>query len=68
MNSLLLQSLLRHTYRDGTYSYHYAPAEWNQPDALVDRDKAQPTNDPADRFTYWPPQPVIAWLDSHPNT
>jgi hypothetical protein len=64
MNGFSLQRLIRHFYNDGTYSYHYAPVELNKDDALVNREDAVSTDDPADRFTYWPPQPIIAWLES----
>lgn len=67
MNSGSLRRLIRHFYRDGTYSFHYAPVEPNTDDALVDTDNAVTTSDPADRFTYWPPQPMTLWLNESRN-
>jgi hypothetical protein len=64
MNLVSLHRLIRHAYSDGTYSYHYAVAEVNQDDASMNSDRAGLSDDPADRFTDWPPQPVIAWLES----
>ena len=62
MKLVSLQRLARHAYTDGTYSYHYSPVEPDKDDALVNRDDAAPAYDPADRFTDWPPQPMIGWL------
>jgi hypothetical protein len=66
MNGQSLHRLIRHVYRDGTHSFHYVPVEVNKDDALVNKDDAvstnDPANDPADRFTYWPPQPMTVWL------
>jgi len=62
MHGPSLQRLIRHVYRDGTHSFHHAPVEANKDDAMVSRDDAVSANDPADRFTYWPPQPITVWL------
>jgi hypothetical protein len=59
-----LQRLIRHAYSDGTHSYHYAPVEVNKDDGLLNQDDPEPSNDVADRFTCWPPQPMIAWIES----
>jgi hypothetical protein len=40
--------------------------EANKDDALVNKGDSVSTDDPADRFTYWPPQPMIAWIESRP--
>ena len=71
MNGQSWQQLIRHVYRDGTHSFHYAPVEENKDDALMNPDDAVstngPANGPADRFTDWPPQPMTVWL-SEPKT
>jgi len=67
MNGQSWQRLIRHVYKDGTHSYHYAPVEVNKDDALEKNKDAVSTNDPADRFTDWPPQPMTIWL-SEPKT
>jgi hypothetical protein len=64
MKSISLQRLIRHAYRDGTYSYHYAPVAANQDEAAASTDEVVSIDDPADRFTCWPPQPIIAWIES----
>jgi hypothetical protein len=64
MNGFSLQRLIRHAYSDGTCSYHYAPVEVNKDDALVNNGDSVSTDNPADRFTDWPPQPMIAWIES----
>jgi hypothetical protein len=64
MNSFPLQRLIRHAYKDGSHSFHYAPVEVDKDDSLVNTHDAVSTNDPADRFTDWPPQPMIAWIES----
>ena len=62
MNGPSWQRLIRHVYKDGTHSLHYARVEVDKDDALVNKDDAVSPNDPADRFTDWPPQPMIGWL------
>ncbi len=64
MNAVSLHRLIRHAYSDGTFSYHYAVAEENRDSFTKNSDGPVSSDDPADRFTDWPPQPVIAWLES----
>ena len=63
MNVVPLRRLIRHTYSDGAYSYHYAPADGNRDDEAANIDDTTPAHDRADIFTDWPPQPMTAWLN-----
>jgi major membrane immunogen (membrane-anchored lipoprotein) len=62
MHAFSPQRLVRHSYSDGTYSYHYASVTGNRDEALMNIDVEDSTIDPADRLTFWPPQPMTPWF------
>jgi len=64
MNDFSLQRLICYAFRNGTHCYNYAAVKVDKDDAPANRDQAAASDDPADRFTDWPPQPMTEWFES----